>query len=56
MWGISVVPVSEFGGVKKVDPENDLIPLCANCHAIVFLDKFNTLTLEQLKALLATDG
>lgn len=48
-----VVPVSEFGGLKKVDPATDLIPLCANCHAIVHLDKFNTLTLEKLRALLA---
>ncbi|MCD4504179.1 HNH endonuclease [Chromobacterium piscinae] len=48
-----VVPVSEFGGQKKVDPVEDLIPLCANCHAVVYLDKSNTLTLEKLKGLLS---
>lgn len=47
-----IVPVSEFGGLKKVDPEKDLITLCANCHAVVHLNKFNTLTIEELKALL----
>lgn len=29
------VPVSKMGGSYLVDPVNDLIPLCANCHAAV---------------------
>jgi len=29
------VPISEYGGSRKVDPKEDLIPLCPNCHAIV---------------------
>jgi 5-methylcytosine-specific restriction protein A len=29
------VPVSKMGGGYRVDPANDLIPLCANCHAAV---------------------
>lgn len=29
------VPVSKMGGSYQVDPVNDLIPLCANCHAAV---------------------
>jgi len=29
------VPVSKMGGCYQVDPVNDLIPLCANCHAAV---------------------
>ncbi len=29
------VPVSKMGGSYRVDPVNDLIPLCANCHAVV---------------------
>ena len=29
------VPVSKMGGSYKLDPVNDLLPLCANCHAVV---------------------
>lgn len=29
------VPVSKMGDGYRVDPVNDLIPLCANCHAAV---------------------
>lgn len=29
------IPVSKMGGSYRVDPVNDLIPLCANCHAAV---------------------
>lgn len=29
------VPVSKMGGSYRVDPVNDLIPLCANCHAAI---------------------
>lgn len=29
------VPVSKMGGSYQLDPVNDLIPLCANCHAAV---------------------
>jgi 5-methylcytosine-specific restriction protein A len=29
------VPVSKMGGSYQLDPVNDLIPLCANCHAAI---------------------
>jgi 5-methylcytosine-specific restriction protein A len=29
------IPVSKMGGSYRVDPVNDLVPLCANCHAAV---------------------
>ena len=29
------IPVSAMGGSYIVDPINDLVPLCANCHAMV---------------------
>lgn len=29
------VPVSQMGGSYQLDPVNDLVPLCANCHATV---------------------
>ena len=33
----------------KVNPKTDLIPLCANCHAMIHRKKKNTLTTEELK-------
>ena len=29
------VPVSKMGGSYQIDPVHDLIPLCANCHAVI---------------------
>ena len=28
-------PISQTGGKHKVDPKTDLVPLCANCHAMI---------------------
>jgi hypothetical protein len=28
-------PISQIEGVHKVDPKADLVPLCANCHAMI---------------------
>jgi predicted HNH restriction endonuclease len=47
-----VVPVSEFESPKKIDPETDLIPLCANCHSVVHRKKSETLSIKQLRALI----
>lgn len=44
-----VVPVSEFESPKRIDPEMDLIPLCANCHSVVHRKKSETLSIKQLK-------
>lgn len=30
-----IIPVSKMGAHYKIDPINDLVPLCANCHAMV---------------------
>jgi 5-methylcytosine-specific restriction protein A len=44
-------PVSRLGPGYLVDPVEDLIPLCANCHAVVHrVDP--PLTVQQLKALI----
>ncbi|MFH4371218.1 HNH endonuclease [Vibrio alginolyticus] len=50
------VPVSQFGTSKLVDPEKDLVPLCANCHAIVHRKKDHTLSVEELKQLLGSSS
>lgn len=41
-------PLSTTYGEVKIDPEKDLIPLCANCHCMIHRKKENTLTLEEL--------
>jgi len=45
-------PVSELDGPQTIDPQTDLVPLCANCHAVVHRRKDNTLTIGELRRLL----
>jgi len=45
-----IVPVSKIGPDYIINPKKDLIPLCANCHAIVHR-KDPPLTLDELKKL-----
>jgi predicted HNH restriction endonuclease len=47
-----VKPISSFDGKQVVDPATDLIPLCANCHAIVHRKPNQTLSIEELKQIL----
>ena len=47
-----VKPVSELGGSKAINPETDLIPLCANCHAVVHRRKEKTLSLEEIRSMI----
>ncbi len=43
--------LAEIGEEYNVNPINDLIPLCANCHSVVHLTK-QVLTIEELKKLI----
>lgn len=43
-------PISEFEAPKRVDPETDLVTLCANCHAVVHRRRDRTLSVDELKA------
>ena len=36
----------------NIDPRNDLVPLCSNCHRMIHRDKYNVLTVEDLKKIL----
>ncbi|MBI7240155.1 restriction endonuclease, partial [Pseudomonas aeruginosa] len=36
---------------KAVNPETDLVPLCANCHAVVHRRRDRTLSVDELKGL-----
>ena len=48
-----VKPVSEFAGPMVVDPETDLVPLCANCHSVVHRKKDTTLNIADLKQMIS---
>lgn len=46
-----IVPLHTIGKRYKIDPIEDLIPLCANCHAMIHIGK-EMKTVEELKKLL----
>lgn len=48
-----VVPLSTIHARYKVDPINDLVPLCANCHSMVHREN-PPLTIAQLKSSLSS--
>ncbi len=45
-----IKPLSEYEG--EVDPETDLVPLCANCHAMAHKRRATVTSIEELKALI----
>lgn len=49
-------PVSELDTPQNINPEKDLVPLCANCHSVVHRKKSNTLSIEALKKLIKKNG
>ena len=51
-----IVPVSEFETPKEIDPETDLIPLCANCHSVVHRKKDKTLSIPEVRNLIADNS
>lgn len=42
-------PISQTDGKHDVDPGKDLVPLCANCHAMIHRLKGEEMSLENLK-------
>lgn len=44
-------PMYQVGKEIKVNPETDLVPLCANCHRMVHRKKQQPLKIEELKRL-----
>lgn len=42
-------PISSFDDMHKIDPINDLVPLCANCHAMIHQGKSGVLTLKEIR-------
>ncbi|MCI1038031.1 HNH endonuclease [Pseudomonas putida] len=47
-----VVPISKLGGEQVVNPETDLVTLCANCHAVVHRKRDMTLSVAELIGML----
>ncbi len=47
------VPVSEIGVRYKVNPKDDLIPVCPNCHAVIHYGS-KTRSIEEIRSLLAS--
>jgi 5-methylcytosine-specific restriction protein A len=45
-----IKPLSEYEG--EVDPETDLVPLCANCHAMAHKRRETVTPIEELKELI----
>ena len=46
-----IVPLSEIGQQYQVNPSTDLIPLCANCHAMIHCRR-PALTVAELQAII----
>lgn len=47
-----IVPVSQLDSEILVDPEKDVVVLCANCHRMVHRSKDNVLSLVELKRII----
>jgi 5-methylcytosine-specific restriction endonuclease McrA len=45
-----IKPLSEYEG--EVDPETDLVPLCANCHAMAHKRRATVTSVDELKELI----
>jgi 5-methylcytosine-specific restriction protein A len=51
-----VVPVSQLGSDYQLDPLTDLVPLCANCHAMVHQGVGIPRSLVELRQIIAGSG
>ena len=50
-----IKPLSEINQEYKVNPIKDLIPVCPNCHAMLY-KKVPTYSLEELKNIIKKDS
>ena len=51
-----LVPVSELGSGYELDPITDLVPLCANCHAMTHLGVGVPRTVAELRRVIGAAG
>ena len=47
-----LVPLHVIGKEYKINPEEDLIPVCPNCHAVIHMSKSKPYTVAELKAII----
>ena len=47
-----IIPLSEIGEEYVVDPINDLVPVCPNCHTALHSKKDGVYTVEEIRLLL----
>ena len=50
-----IIPISSLKKEYIIDPENDLIPICPNCHSIIHR-KAEMLTVDQMKQIILENG
>ncbi|WP_255767740.1 HNH endonuclease [Pseudarthrobacter sulfonivorans] len=51
-----VVPASQLGGSYQLDPLTDLVPLCANCHAMAHYGLSSPRSVAELRRITASAG
>lgn len=51
-----LVPVSQLGSTYELDPITDLVPLCANCHAMAHQGVSTPRTVAELRRIIADAG
>ena len=51
-----LVPVSQLGSSYELDPISDLVPLCANCHAMAHQGVSTPRTVAELRRIIADAG
>ncbi|WCI09584.1 HNH endonuclease [Arthrobacter sp. OVS8] len=51
-----LVPVSQLGGGYQLDPISDLVPLCANCHAMAHHGVGTPRTVAELRRIIGDAG
>ena len=51
-----LVPVSQLGSSYELDPVTDLVPLCANCHAMAHHGVTTPRTVAELRRVMAAAG
>jgi 5-methylcytosine-specific restriction protein A len=51
-----LVPVSQLGSGYQLDPLTDLVPLCANCHAMAHQGASTPRTVAELRRIIADAG
>ena len=51
-----IVPVAQLGSGYQLDPITDLVPLCANCHAVAHLGAGTPRTVAELRRIVGGAG